>query len=775
MESVKILIVEDEAIVAKDIQFSLLAMGYRVSSVVSTGTAAVNAAKKDRPHLVLVDIMLEGKPDGLEAARQIRAHFDIPVVYITAYSEENILNKAMETEPYGYLHKPFEERELHSTIQLALYKHKTEHKVKEREEWFATTLSSIGDGVITSDPNGLITFMNPVAESLTGWKLKDASGRNLEEVFNIINEKTHASADNPAKKLNRNNDIVKLESHSVLVAKDGREIPVDDSAANIKDDKGNITGVVLVFQDISERKRAEQELEDTRALLQSVIDGVAESIVVIDRDYRVCLINEAARAIHLKDAPLNETSFCYRVLHGRDTPCDGEHGPCPVHEVIGRKKPFTVTHLHQRADGSDYPVELQAAPILDDQGEVTGIIEVGRDISEKLKLEKESNRLQESLFQQQKFQSIATLAGGIAHEFNNILMALLGNVEILQKRVEDRRKERELAGNIAECGERMEILTRQLLAYARGGKYQVRTISLDRLISKALAIAHTGKYAEIKVLFDLAEDLWPVKADSNQMSQMLLNILTNAFEAMEEGHGLLTIRAENIVKEDNWECSLHNIHQAGEYILLRISDTGIGIPKEFLDRIFEPFFTTKFMGRGLGLSAAMGIVQNHGGCITVERLRERGSIFNILLPRAKEAIKPGGAVKPTGAGSGASVLVVDDEPQLLALLKDVLNEGGYDVQTVSGGLAAVEIVKTNKDGFDLVILDIHMADINGREVYRQIKAIKPDMPVLISSGYDEETALAGISLDPGDDFIQKPYRSSPLFERLKKLLHNEAP
>ena len=259
MAEIRIMIVEDEKIVAKDIQRMLERIGYVVPAAVSSGTEAIQKAEEAQPDLVLMDIMLKGDMDGVEAAEHIRSQFQIPVIYITAYADDRTLDRAKVTEPYGYILKPFHEKELHITIEIALYKDRMERKLRESERWLSTTLKSIGDAVITADAEGNITFMNPVAQSLTGWRQEEAMGRPLENVFKIINEETGNPIENPMAKIIREDDIVELEDNALLINKDGAVLPIYDSSAPIKDDRGNLIGVVLVFHDMTESRRMIEE------------------------------------------------------------------------------------------------------------------------------------------------------------------------------------------------------------------------------------------------------------------------------------------------------------------------------------------------------------------------------------------------------------------------------------------------------------------------------------------------------------------------------------
>jgi len=266
MSKVNILVVEDEGIVAKDIQNSVERLGYAVPAIALSGEDAINKAMKIRPDLVLMDIMLRGKIDGIEAVNKIREHLDIPVVYLTAYADKHTLERAKITEPFSYILKPFDERELYTAIEIAIYRHKVEKELKETKNWLATVLKSIGDAVIATDKNGLVTFMNPVAENLTGWGEGDALGKNLTEIFNIISEKTRKPVKNPVDRVLREGTVVGLANHTVLIARDGTEIPIDDCAAPVRDDRGKVTGVVLVFRDITIRKRMEEELLKSQKL-----------------------------------------------------------------------------------------------------------------------------------------------------------------------------------------------------------------------------------------------------------------------------------------------------------------------------------------------------------------------------------------------------------------------------------------------------------------------------------------------------------------------------
>ena len=277
MRKTKILVVEDESIVARDIRNMLAGLGYEVTAVVSGAMAAIQKAQETGPDIVLMDVMLNGDITGVEAAEQIYTNFSIPVVYLTAYADSTTVQQAKKTEPFGYIIKPFEERELQTTIEIALYKYKMQMELKDRERWLSTILKSIGDGVIATNKNGAITFMNPLAETLTGWKLDQALDRTLRDVFKVMNQKPGKMQRISVKKILKGEGSA-LSDEAILVSKKGKKTPIDPRLEPIKDDGGNISGIVLAFTDVTARKMAEEELK--RSLEQQKIarEGTVRAI-----------------------------------------------------------------------------------------------------------------------------------------------------------------------------------------------------------------------------------------------------------------------------------------------------------------------------------------------------------------------------------------------------------------------------------------------------------------------------------------------------------------
>ncbi|MCC5606663.1 response regulator [Nostoc sp. CHAB 5834] len=357
MIKAKILVVEDEAIVAKDLQHRLIKFGYRVPAIASSGEEAINKAIEISPDLVLMDIKLKGSMDGIEAAQEIYKRLDIPVIYLTAYADENTLERAKITEPFAYLIKPFKERELQTNIEITLTKHGLERQLKVNKKWLDALLKSISDGVIASNMQELITFMNPVAENLTGWKQEEACGRNSSEIFNIANAETHKSIESPIIKVLQDGIIVSLPAETILITKDGGEIPIDDSVAPIRDDQDNITGAVLIFRDITERKRAiearKKQIEQEQLVVQwEEINQLKNDFLnLVSHELRSPLSNIKLMVQMIQLSPVTEEA--QRYLELMENECDRELGL--INDLLDL----------QRLEDSSYPVMTPDALLLE--------------------------------------------------------------------------------------------------------------------------------------------------------------------------------------------------------------------------------------------------------------------------------------------------------------------------------------------------------------------------------------------------------------------------
>lgn len=376
MANPKILIVEDEAIVAKDLQKRLLNLGYDVIGIAATGEEALRkAAATAVIDLVLMDVRLKGEMDGIQTANELRLRYGTTIVYLTAYADNDTLRRASVTEPFGYVLKPFEERELHTTIEMALYRAEVERRFKENETWYGTTLRSIGEAVIATDTSGAIKFMNTAAEMLTGWKLNEAAGEDLLQVFRTREEQFKPKSSNPVEQILKNKIAAVLKNHAILVSRDGKETPVDENASPIKDEHGKTVGVVLVFQDVSERRRAQEALKTSQDYARSIIESSLDMVIAVDLNRNIIEFNKAA-----------EETFGYtkeEILgkHINTLYADSAVGTS-VNQTVDFNGHGVYEVMDRRKNGEIFPCLISSAVLRNARGEKIGFMGTSRDITE---------------------------------------------------------------------------------------------------------------------------------------------------------------------------------------------------------------------------------------------------------------------------------------------------------------------------------------------------------------------------------------------------------
>jgi PAS domain S-box-containing protein len=758
MPETKILIVEDEAIVAEDIHNSLQGLGYTISAVVSSGEEAITKIEESKPDLVLMDIVLKGAMDGIEAASQIHSCFNIPVVYLTAFADKKTLERAKFTEPFGYIVKPFTDRELHTAVEMAIYKHKMESKLKESEIWLLTILRSIGDAVVVTDAEGNIQFMNDVTHSLTGWRHEEAIGKPLGSIFNIVNEKTRKKVEDPVTKVIREGRIVGLANHTVLISKDGTEIPIDDSGAPVRDKKGNIIGVVLVFHDIIERKQAEEKLKKSekryRSLYEYALSGLYRSRI---SDGKILSANKIVADI------LGYESVEELIKKFKFSEAFSPEKRLDIIRTLEQESSASGFEIRvTRKDGGKIDLIITAR-IYPEDGYIEGAM---IDITDK-------KRLEAQLQQSRKMESIGTLAGGIAHDFNNLLMGIQGYICLMLNDFDPGNKHYNMLKNIEKQVKSGAELSAQLLGFARGGKYDVKPTDINKLVKKSAEMFGRTK-KEITIREKYASDLWTVKVDQGQIEQVLLNIFVNAWQAMPDAGGIY-LETSKVVFSSSY-AKPHEV-KPGKYVRISITDTGIGMDEETASRVFDPFFTTKGVerGTGLGLASAYGIIKNHGGMIHVYSEEGHGSTFNIYLPAVDAEVEQISFhdEEEVKHGKEEVILLVDDETIILDVGEEILTVLGYKVFLASGGNAAIEIYKENSDRIDLVILDMVMPGMGGGETYKVLKSINPDIKVILSSGYNISGEAAEIMKHGVNDFIQKPFTMKKLSHKIRGILEKK--
>src|SRR5438477_7532837 len=395
MDKARILVVEDESLLAEDIQERLKNLGYEASALAQSGEEALAAAASACPDLVLMDIRLKGEMDGIETARLFRERFNVPVIYLTGEANDATLERAKATEPLGYLLKPIEEKSLYSTIEIALYKHRMDRRLRRIERWFATTLKSIGDAVMVTDTQGRVTFMNPIAEKLTGWKSAEAAGRPLTEVYQNVNAETREPLDSLVPQALLEGVVAGPTSRAVLISRKGTETPIDDSAAPVRDNAGHITGVVLTFRDVSERQRVEQALQESEERFRLLVEGV-QDYAIFRLDPLGCVTSWNSGAERLMSYHAHEIlgASLTKLFTTPDVRRGKPEQNLELAKLRGRAED---EGWRVRKDGSRFQANVIITALRDDQGRLLGFAQVTRDITGLKQAEKQLRDSREQL------------------------------------------------------------------------------------------------------------------------------------------------------------------------------------------------------------------------------------------------------------------------------------------------------------------------------------------------------------------------------------------
>ena len=488
---------------------------------------------------------------------------------------------------------------------------------------------------------------------------------------------------------------------------------------------------------------------------QILIDNADESIFIIQDDV---IKFPNPRTIELFAYPKEEIAHIPFI----DLVLDEDRGIIlgQPQQIAGAKKIIpTSTFRIMRRSGETVWVDMNAVGI--EWGGKPGYLVFLRDVTEKKRMEAE-------LIQAQKMEAIGTLAGGIAHDFNNILMGILGYTSLMLLNTEPDNTSHERLKSIEHLVESGADLTKQLLGFARGGKYEVKPTDVNELVRRSSEIFGRTK-KEITIHRNYQKDLSIADVDRGQIEQVLLNLFVNAWQAM-PGGGDLYLETSNVTLDEIYT-RLHSINP-GNYVKISVTDNGTGMDQATQRRIFEPFFTTKGMGlgTGLGLASAYGIIKNHGGIINVYSEVGRGTTFTIYLPASTKAIFEEKIIPAEARKSTESVLIVDDQDMILAVARDMLKALGYQVFTAQGGKEALAIYNENKESIDVVILDMIMPSISGGETFDKLKAINPHVRVILSSGYSINGQATEIMQRGCNGFIQKPFNIKELSQKIREVL-----
>jgi two-component system, cell cycle sensor histidine kinase and response regulator CckA len=636
---------------------------------------------------------------------------------------------------------------------------------RKAQEEIRATLYGIGDGVIATDADGKITRMNPVAANLTGWAEAEAVGRPLDEVFRIINEETRATVKNPAEGVLHEGRITALASHTILVARDGTERPIADSGAPIRNDQGATGGMVVVFRDQTAERAAEEAMRDSEARLRRVIEGTNAGTWEWNVQNGQTVFNERwTEILGYSPTELGDVSIqtWLDLAHPEDLKkLEDQVGKIFLRECFHFDLEYRVKHRSGRwVWVQDRGKVIEWTP----EGKPGRMAGTRTDISER-------HALENQLRQAQKMESVGRLAGGVAHDFNNMLGVILGYAEMAMELVDPAAQLHAYLREIRGAAQRSADLTRQLLAFARKQAVSPRVLDLNETVSGMLAMLRRLIGEDIELLWRPWSELWPVKMDPTQVHQILANLSVNARDAI-VGVGRLTIETRNAVLDEAY-CTAHEGFTPGDYILLTVGDTGTGMDKETLEHLFEPFFTTKEVGKGtgLGLATVYGTVKQNLGFINVYSELRRGTTFEIYLPRAECSVTAVAAITAKPAHGSETVLLAEDEQAILSLSRTILEQYGYTVLAARSPSEALTIAEKHGSRIDLLVTDMVMPGMNGKELKDRLSAFYPGIKVLFMSGYSPDVVAYQGLTDEGIEFLQKPFSVKSLAQKVREILH----
>jgi PAS domain S-box-containing protein len=513
--------------------------------------------------------------------------------------------------------------------------------------------------------------------------------------------------------------------------------------------------VVVVYTDQTSRKDAEAQIMSQNAFLNDVINSLSHPFYVINvADYTVQIANSAAYSENV-----SRSDKCYEIAHKEALPCPEMECMCPLREVLRTKKSLVVEHIHYNIDETPHYVEVHAHPIFDSHGDVIQVIKYCFDVTARKLMEEEKQRMEHQLHQIQKVDAIGALASGIAHDFNNILSPILGYAEISLTELPKESTSYSDMQEIRKAGLRARDLIEQILSFSRQSEQKVRPMKLSTVVKSALRLLRALIPTTIDIQLEIASNAVDsrVRADTTQIYQILMNLCTNASHAMKFEDGAIYI---NLQEKEIGSMGARDYPDLkhGTYLELSISDTGTGMPPDVQDHIFEPYFTTKPQGEGtgLGLSIVFGIITSYAGSISVHSEWGKGATFNILIPKTLEPELPEDEIFHLDKSASEKVLVVDDEEIVLTLECRMLEKMGYHPVPARTGFEALEIFNSNPNYFDVVMTDQTMPYMTGLELSQEIRKIRPELPVILCTGYSKKVDEKGLREAGIRGFIAKP-------------------
>lgn len=632
--------------------------------------------------------------------------------------------------------------------------------LSKSEQNLSQTLNSIGDAVIATDTKGCVTRMNPVAEKLTGITFNEAQGRPLNDIFLIYNSKTRLSINNPVAMVLKTGKVAGSASRTLLISKEGSEYQISNNAAPIKNEKNEITGVILVFRNVTEEYLLHEVIKENEEQLQALMNNSSSIIYVKELEGKYILVNRKFEQIF----KLKNEDIIGKTAHDIFPVEVADEMVANDQDVLGSQLALHSDEKIPQEDGM-HTYSSDKFCLFNSEGKPYAVGSISTDITEKLK----QNEL---LRRSQKMDALGKLTGGVAHDFNNMLNVIIGYAEILRRNLDEGSSNAHFVSEIKSAGERGAALTRKLLSFSGQVRSEVALVNINSILKGDINMLSKTMTARIHISMKLDDELWLTVVDKSELEDVILNLSINAMHAMPR-NGTLTYLTHNQCL-DAIAAEEIGLLDAGDYVRLSIIDTGTGIPKETISQIFDPFFTTKGdEGTGLGLSQVYGFMERCNGAITVDSVVGKGTEFSLYFPRMHEGSTSNETSNDDSDVSSKlqgteTVLLVDDEAALLALAKNFLKEAGYKVFCAEGADSALWILSRNK--IDIIVSDVIMPGMNGFELAKKVESLYPEIKIQLVSGY----AGTHDTIDKDNRYLKtlldKPYSSDALFTRIRDKL-----
>ncbi len=620
---------------------------------------------------------------------------------------------------------------------------------QDSEELYRSLVEGSFDGIFIRK-HGKIVFANSRLYEMLGYEPGELEGLERPDIYHP--EDRQVVHDRALARLN--NESVPPKYDVRLQRKDGSCFPAELDA-RVAVFRGE-PAIQVWVRDITWRKQAEEE----RVLLVTAIEQAAELIVIFDRKGRIRYINPAFSKV---------TGYGREEIIGRHTRFL-RPGPQndPLYRAMWRTlaggRVWSGRLMYRLSNGNQLEVEAAVSPVRDEAERIASYVAVLRDVTNEVALERQ-------LRQAQKLEAIGTLAGGIAHDFNNILYAISGFTQLAQDDTQsDQRAHRNL-GHVLDATERARDLVNQILTFCRRSEQEKKPILLAPIVKEVCKFLRASTPSTISIRYNLAQELGRVLADPTQMHQVLMNLSTNAAQAMGAKGGILEIDLQQVQTGPEL-IAPNRVPTQAPWLKLTVADTGQGMPPELLERIFEPYYTTKRQGKGTGLGLAVvhGIVESHGGTITVESEPGGGTVFQVYLPVIPETTDQEVPEQEEAPSGRERILLVDDEEVIVRMAKEMLERLGYEVVPCTGSMQAAELFRAAPNEFDLVISDLTMPGMSGMELAKELKSLRPDLPFILCTGFSEAITEQAVTEAGIEALLIKPIRRSTIAGAIRKVL-----